>query len=229
MIDSDIFDFSRFHRLSSAISGEVYYVRTELEFINNFDAEIDRYLVNKFVDVATKGDDAILSAPKHARETIQEDVDEELLMITDSMPFLLRHSLFISQYSLLETHINALCRILKRHKRSQVDVSDLAGAGIVRGKTYLEKVMNIDFPAAHHTWRNLLMYNQLRNVMVHANGETSETDNKKVIKYIISHPFLELSPLNRILVLGDFIREVASNIIEFSSLLSAKIVEKHDP
>jgi len=68
------------------------------------------------------------------------DLEEEKEFTEDEFTQLLRQSLFITAYSLLEKHFDGVCDGLKKHLKLALSQSDLRHRGIERSKVYLTKV-----------------------------------------------------------------------------------------
>lgn len=64
-------------------------------------------------------------------------------------------------------------------KDHAVKLQDIAGKGIFKYRKYLAKVCGIDFTPIEKDWEILLYYNQLRNHLVHAEGNRSLSKNSQ--------------------------------------------------
>lgn len=68
--------------------------------------------------------------------------------------------------------MSRLCRIAEKEQR--IKISDISGDGIFRYKTYLEKVVEIEFTGMEKEWDKITIYNKLRNILVHSPTATIE-------------------------------------------------------
>jgi hypothetical protein len=99
-------------------------------------------------------------------EEIKRDydfIDHEIRINTQQLFY---NSLFISAYSLLEKKMSQLCKVAG--KRYTLQARDISGEGIFRYRTYLEKVVGIDFTNLKTEWDQITRYNKLRNHLVHS-------------------------------------------------------------
>lgn len=77
-------------------------------------------------------------------------------------------SFIMAMYSFTEKKMFFLCNYLSR--KYKIDVDDISGKGIFKYRKYLNKVCDIDFTPIEGAWNNLSKFNQLRNHLVHAEG-----------------------------------------------------------
>ena len=87
-------------------------------------------------------------------------------------------SIIISLYSFLEQTMLELCIVAE--KNNNLKIEDISGTGIFKFKTYLEKVIHIDFEPINTEWKEISQYNHLRNLFVHySNSLMNESTAKK--------------------------------------------------
>jgi hypothetical protein len=89
-------------------------------------------------------------------------------------------SIIISLYSFLEQTMQDLCIITEKKQALKID--DISGTGIFKFKTYLEKVVSIDFTKINNEWNEISKYNHLRNLFVHTSNsimDESITNKRK--------------------------------------------------
>jgi hypothetical protein len=89
-------------------------------------------------------------------------------------PQLLRASLFATGYGVLEHFLVSICKQCQPHVRGP-HLKDLRGEGIIRAQLYLEEVAQVPWPATQE-WQDLTEYGLLRNALVHAGGDLSQSD-----------------------------------------------------
>lgn len=75
------------------------------------------------------------------------------------------NSIFITEYSFLERKMLQLCKIAE--PKQSLKVNDIAGKGIFKYYSYLEKVLKVDMADVKSEWVQILKYNELRNLLVH--------------------------------------------------------------
>lgn len=106
-------------------------------------------------------------------------------------PYIMRNSLFITLYSLLEHELDHLCRYLCEEYNYSIKFSDYREKnGIQRAKCYLKKIARIDFPDKTSSWDSIANYNRIRNLIVHNNGKLDATQNAKKVRDFIERSSL---------------------------------------
>ncbi|WP_028889405.1 hypothetical protein [Tenacibaculum ovolyticum] len=108
--------------------------------------------------------------------------NEEMYIKTNTLQ-LYYSSIIISLYSFLEQTMLELCSITEKKKNLKIE--DISGKGIFKFKTYLEKVINIDFEPVNTEWKEICQYNHLRNLFVHnSNSFMKKSTSKRRINSI---------------------------------------------
>jgi len=122
-------------------------------------------------------------------------------------------SIIISLYSFLEQSMLRLCMISEGSQT--IKISDIAGKGIFQFKTYLEKVVKIDFKPINDEWNEIRKYNHLRNLFVHAsNSVLDKSESKKRINSIREIKDLRISEKDNYFII-DFQNDyVITNFIK---------------
>ena len=139
-------------------------------------------------------------------------------------PNLLRSSLFVTIYSVVENELNKICRQLAA--KDGLDVEDLRGNGIQRACTFLTRVCRVDFPDKSDEWKLLRNYNQLRNVIVHNQGYM-ETGNSHLSTLVKESPSLQMENDGVIHLDRDFCPGVLETARDFFSQLQIALDEKN--
>jgi hypothetical protein len=142
----------------------------------------------------------------------------------EHFPNLLRSSLFVTIYSVVENELNRICRL--HAMEDGLDVEDLRGNGIQRACTYLTRVCRIDFPEKSDEWKLLQDYNQLRNVVVHNRG-IMETGNSHLASLVEDSPLLEIGNSDVIHLDRDFCPGVLHTAAEFFRQLQESLDKKN--
>jgi hypothetical protein len=90
-----------------------------------------------------------------------------------------------SIYSFIEKKMLFICSALGA--KQQIKVNDIAGKGIFKFRTYLAKVIGIDFQPIEKDWQQLLKFNKLRNFIIHSEGSrTVAMNNQDLISFLKS-------------------------------------------
>jgi hypothetical protein len=95
---------------------------------------------------------------------------EVWLAAKDTFPQVLRTSLFVALYSMLEAELEMLCRSLQMEMSLKIAPSDLAGRGIQRSRQYMTKVCDVPFPNTASSWTTIQGLAAIRNLIVHMRG-----------------------------------------------------------
>ena len=136
--------------------------------------------------------------------------------LSEVFPNTLRSSLFVTCYSLLEHELVGLCEYLQREHNYSIKVTDLRGKGIFGAQTYLKKVVGIDFPDQTSSWTDIVVYNRIRNFIVHNNGQLDDSNQaKKLESFINAKPSISLDQLKYIQFSKDFCPEVIGTLESF--------------
>ncbi len=166
--------------------------------------------------IETERDRLSRNEPEDLTEDNFEDVmisqAEDYLLLRDSFPIILRNSLFITIYTVLEDELMKTCNRLRESFNVDLKPSDLKGKGINRSRKYLKKVVVINFPDNTNEWKEIRKFNLLRNTIAHSNGNiiAGETDqeklnNKELCAYIEKSSIIDISSNFHIQLSKDFI------------------------
>ncbi|WP_233900515.1 hypothetical protein [Tenacibaculum piscium] len=171
--------------------------RTNRKEFNNSDFNFQRFefdiesfseylkITNSSIDEKLKTD--IKEYKKIEHPEIASLLFDDLEMYIKSNTLQLYYSsIIISLYSFLEQTMLELCSIAE--KNNNLKIEDISGKGIFKFKTYLEKVIHIDFKPINTEWKEVSQYNHLRNLFVHCSNslmnESIATKRKNSIKEI---------------------------------------------
>jgi hypothetical protein len=112
--------------------------------------------------------------------------DDDFRAFFDPTRRILYWAVLIATYSLLEEHLNAVCRSLGALKPESLGVSDLRGEGIERAKLYLRKIGKCSGTLfADDKWSDIKMLQAVRNVLVHNSGLIRERPQAKTIRQYV--------------------------------------------
>ncbi len=146
------------------------------------------------------------------RAEYYENSHDEYWELSKVYPNIQRKSELISIYTILENTINRICLVYQSSIENPVKMKDLKANGIIdQGKRYLEKVVLLNFPTNHESWKEITKIQQIRNSFVHA-ADHVKSGNSDLIKYINQSQHLELRN-NKIEIISGF-SEHCLNIFE---------------
>jgi hypothetical protein len=140
----------------------------------------------------------------------------------DTFPQVLRSSLFVACYSMLEVELDLQCRGLKLELDLGVTASDLNDKGIYRSRAYMKKVAGVAFPDQTPTWDVISSLASIRNVVVHMLGRLRDNDvSLTARKFAEAHPDLaSVSADDRLVLTDKFCPFVMQTLREFASDLA---------
>ena len=143
------------------------------EAFSRHDARIDEWYEERRI---AADDDEIVED----RDYLKEVFDEQKAEANDIYPQIARASLFAMAYGIFEDFMVSLCKHSERHLHGP-GLRDLRGEGIVRARLYLTKVARVDCPNTQE-WKDLTDYGLLRNALLHAQGDISNSDKAQSIE-----------------------------------------------
>ncbi len=120
----------------------------------------------------------------------------------------------------MENSLNTLCRHLYKRHVYPVEVGDLRGEGIVRAKSYLEKLARINFSLLNGEWSTISSFNKIRNCIVHSEGNIKASKNAKQLESIVNASSgLSLRDERHIKIDRDYIDFIITTIEKFMDKL----------
>ena len=133
------------------------------------------------------------------------------LEFIEQFPDILRGSLFVALYGFIESQLDQECKA-QRDARNDIVLSpsDISGRTIDRSKTYLSKVLKINFRFDTVEWQRIKKYKKLRNCLVHNNGNLNglgDSDEKDIKNFISNNQSLSLYGY-RVVIQNGFVEEV---------------------
>jgi len=124
------------------------------------------------------------------------------------------NSFIIYLFAEFEHILNTACMNYKNKFRPRLALQDISGKGIVRAFNYMEKVANITLPEKDIK-DQLILIRDIRNVLVHSSGLTSNVNLKTRLKIFPNIEIGEISNSKKYeLVIDNKFCEEAMGIIE---------------
>ena len=93
------------------------------------------------------------------------------------------NAVFIAMYGDLESALNNICKAHTNEKAHKIKLNDIAGNGIQRAVTYLDKVIQITVSDSPE-WNELKHWNRIRNILVHNNGVIRDSKDETSIEFL---------------------------------------------
>ncbi|MGN8648330.1 hypothetical protein ACTNEO_20000 [Gracilibacillus sp. HCP3S3_G5_1] len=154
----------------------------ELESHSSYSEHIESFLLDKTKSIEREFEDRVKAL------RINNDEEETLLYeyhfedthhsFKNDFPIILRTSLFLSMYSLLETTLRKLCKDLENN--FTLKLKDVYGNGIKKTITYLTKVCSLDISKDQQEL--LDCYNKIRNKLAHTGHRIRIKEGKGATK-----------------------------------------------
>jgi len=144
--------------------------------------------------------------------------------LANEFPQYQRKACFLMIFSMLEDDLNQFCEAIRIELDLKINLSDIAGRGIERAKTYLSKVAEIEFPKQSAEWEEVQRFRDLRNVLVHEAGYLDEEKAqhrgvKKFSEQNDSGLSVEHHARDRINLAPEFLPGVLATLQKFYELL----------
>jgi hypothetical protein len=140
-------------------------------------------------------------------------------------PNLQRKSAFLTMYAFLEHELEKLSRKLKAELSLTPELDDVAGKGVQRSMMYMQLIVNLQIEKGASEWNQISEINQLRNLIIHNDGQLFDHDGKrkreaKIINQLSRH----LSEKDDELILGPtFLKHVIQKFDELFQYLDQAI------
>jgi len=195
-----------------------YYDRVE----NFFDEEKIR-IENEFEESASK----INLLSLQDKQELIGNFGWELSSSQSDFPSLLRSSAIITIYNLIEQYLDEICHHFGSRGISKIQLKDINGKGIERAKTYLTKVVGIEFKTFNSQWSFIKKLNLIRNYIVHSGSILPKDENHKLNKFVESHHELTGKPGEELIVNKGFIHYSIDELSSFFEKLFFAIMEKN--
>lgn len=160
-----------------------YSITKKIEFVRNHFKKIESIFEKERKELI-KSDLSEQERTKHHEDDSKYyyGYSESLQEIERVYQRMHRYSAVLTIYAYLEDVLNQICAT--KEKQCVISLSDLKGEGIVRAQTYLKKIVGVDFDNINSQWSDLSTLNQLRNCIMHGNGDPDLLKSKKLNKII---------------------------------------------
>lgn len=85
-----------------------------------------------------------------------------------------RYSFLLRYYALFESHLRAICERVQAQEKLAIGLSDLRNDSFLKSvDLYFTKVAGLPSPAVSKYWNDIIVYSQIRNLVIHRNGVLS--------------------------------------------------------
>jgi hypothetical protein len=148
-----------------------YDVGFSIELIKSFVQGVERQAADSVVDYRNNKKCGAHMGLGEESWDLQEVFEEYF-------PSLQRRSALLTVWSFLEHELDALCSLYQSEKGLKLAFSDLAGKGIDRSATYLEKVAGLLGLKSSREWNDLKEIQNIRNLIAHNDGRLRDHQGK---------------------------------------------------
>lgn len=209
-------------------------IELNLYILDNYIENLEDLLENKIKKFEDWADEELEGLTEEQRNEYSDSLSDDYWIISKAFPNILRSSLFVTCYSLLEYALISLCEQLQKQKGLKKESKKYKIENILNAKDYLEGETKICFHDQIPSWNDINNYRLVRNLIVHNQGRLDNSDNsnkaKKVRNFINKNKknwveledkyYLEDKCIQIIQFKKGFLKEVKKTIKDFSKELS---------
>lgn len=178
-----------------------YSVSASIEVLDVYISDIERQVDKSVADFNADSEEVVIEGVHEDEPPTYISVHKGLddftwdlgAVFSEYFPNLQRRSSLITLFSFFEYELNRLCSLFQVTENYQHSLKDVAGAGIVRARTYLRKVALVDLSDPTRPWNDIRNIQALRNLVVHADGkfpQDGSADRCPLRKYVANNEFL---------------------------------------
>ena len=150
----------------------------EIEQLGSYANAVEQMLVEQMQKINAEFQEHTAGKSDEEREALLDWYGGEVVSLTDEYPKILRYSLFVHSYRLLERVLVEIASHYRQTRHLELSLSDLKGNGIERARTYLKKVALVQFPDTK-SWQDITTLQLIRNLIVHNEGELGKDHGKE--------------------------------------------------
>jgi len=154
-----------------------------------------------------------------------QNTAKKIMLYKYTFPETFWKTTFLQAYFILESSLEKICTEVELSNNLSLTLTDVSGLGLSRSSKYLAKVACIKKPFESHNWRDFKSYNQIRNLLVHTDGNFGKKDVKvfELIEKFKNTIYYQDSDLNNKLI---FKKEFVLNFLEFVTINFKNIEEE---
>ena len=128
-----------------------------------------------------------------------------------------RYSFFLRAYAYFESYLINECNELMERYQLKLSINDIQGKSLLkRIDKYFTKVAGLRSPEYLRSWGNLIVYNHLRNIIIHKNGYVDDLNKYSELKVFMKNTkLISIDKENHIYLNKLFNFKVISNLSHF--------------
>lgn len=204
-----------------------------LEILLEKESEDFKEYFKEYIDAQAK------KMTKKEQEEFFDIYYDQYQQLKKVFPNIMRSSLFVTIYTLLEYKLLFICNYLYLCLCKELDLPNPSNPsilkkekGIFRARKYFKKYLkkyNVSFPDRHPSWGKIRFYNLLRNFIVHNFGRLNESKKaKKLQAFIEKSSKLSIECSREIWFDKSFCIDVISTIEDFFEELFKNLGDKEN-
>jgi hypothetical protein len=150
----------------------------ETRQLRSYANAVEQMLVEQMQKINAEFQENTAGKSEEEREALLDWYGGEVVSFKDEYPKILRNSLFVHSYSLLERILLEIASHYRQTRHLELSPSDLRDSGIERARTYLKKVVLVQFPETE-SWQDITTLQHIRNLIIHNEGELRKDNGKE--------------------------------------------------
>lgn len=185
------------------------WFRDTLYTLGRFSGMVEEMLQREVAKLEAHLDAQAASLEAREKAEYFEYHAEDFFELSTQLPTIHRYSVITAADSALEIFLTDTCNSYAKLTQASLRLDDLAGKGLRRAQQYLKKVASIDFPDSLSAWVSILRLRDLRNCIVHADGQIAE-DRIDLIKWIKAEDGISISANGTVTFFAPFTSKALS-------------------
>jgi hypothetical protein len=197
-------------------------VETQIHDFRQLNDSIERLLE----DEVKRAHKRVEKTRENASDQTQSDAAEYLAELEyiygEMFPSMIRSSLLVSCYSLLESSLAGLCEWLSSERSLEQPLLRSRGSVIQKAKGYLSRIIRLSIPAKSPFWKELILVGQIRNRIVHFDGRLGAISPAMASYLKDKNEYLTTDASGRVVAGRGYISHISETMQQlFRSLKSA--------
>jgi hypothetical protein len=87
----------------------------------------------------------------------------------------------------MEQEFRGYCRTMRNIYNKKIDITDINGSYIDKFKKYTQSVLELEFNMSDSNWEDLKAISEIRNILVHADGDISKDKHNIISNFCKRH------------------------------------------
>lgn len=214
--------------------------KIKLSNVSRYATEMENTNVFKLEELTRNAEEVERNLTEEEKDLYWEYMIEEFHEVEKIFPSLLRYSVVVLTYSIIE---EALLGIVKPHivnsltdkekielnkevelnKKCKRNLSKYKGANFLETLgNYMNKMMGIEFPFDSEEWNFIMDLDTIRNNIVHCNGKINDDKDPEYIQEVIdSYDLITLSSNDEMVIEREFVTYMIDQVGSlFSKLIN---------